>query len=196
MATNVEAIEMKRDYQSNTRQRVMGILFLLLAAVIWFYFGSTTEADALTTFRLSPGGVEMPLPNWEFRTGAALNVMAALSAALGAYQLVRGFGQRTNLVLGLVAGLFMFGFLSWAASGGSLNMAGLLRETLVRAVPITLGALSGVLCERSGVVNIAIEGMMLSGAMVGLPSSSTVMRSLRSRRICLTACCRVGFGVT
>jgi general nucleoside transport system permease protein len=29
-----------------------------------------------------------------------------------------------------------------------------------------MGALSGILCERAGVVNIAIEGMMLSGAMV------------------------------
>jgi ABC-type uncharacterized transport system permease subunit len=39
--------------------------------------------------------------------------------------------------------------------------------TLSKAVPLTLGALSGILCERAGVVNIAIEGMMLMGAMVG-----------------------------
>ena len=37
--------------------------------------------------------------------------------------------------------------------------------TITRAVPITLGAFAGILCERSGVVNIAIEGMMLAGAM-------------------------------
>ena len=96
-----------------------------------------------------------------------LNMLAGLSAMLGAYQLVRGFGARTNLVLGFVAAMFIFGFLSWATSGGSLNLGGLLRSSLVKAVPLTFGALSGVLCERAGVVNIAIEGMMLTGAFVG-----------------------------
>jgi simple sugar transport system permease protein len=71
------------------------------------------------------------------------------------------------LVLALVSGIFIFCFLTWAAAGQSLNLVGLLTTSLVKAVPITIGALSGVLCERSGVVNIAIEGMMLAGAMVG-----------------------------
>lgn len=43
----------------------------------------------------------------------------------------------------------------------------LIATTLSFATPITLGAMSGLACERSGVVNIAIEGMMLAAAFGG-----------------------------
>ena len=43
----------------------------------------------------------------------------------------------------------------------------LLVESLRLGTPIALGAMAGLWCERSGVVNIGIEGMMLAGAGVG-----------------------------
>ena len=44
---------------------------------------------------------------------------------------------------------------------------GILNQTVRAATPIALAAYCGVICERSGIINIGIEGMMLMGAMVG-----------------------------
>ncbi|MBN2503188.1 MAG: ABC transporter permease, partial [Anaerolineales bacterium] len=146
MATT-ETTYTRVNYISPTRRRVMGIVFLVIAAAIWLIFARDVETGVLTSFNMTPGGSDVEVGDWVFSTPVALNLLAAVSAALGTYQLARGFGRRTNLMLGLVAGFFIFSFLTWAAAGQSLNLAGLLRSTLLKAVPLTLGALSGVLCE-------------------------------------------------
>ncbi len=159
-------------YVSPRRQRVMGIVFLALATMIWVFFSRTTTGQMVTTFVMSPGGAD-PTPDLVFKTLPLLNVLASISAVIGAYQMVRGFRGKTNTMLGILAGVFVIAFLAWGAADKSLNLAGLLKVAVVRAVPLTLGALSGILCERSGIINIGIEGMLLAAAF-----TSTVAASL------------------
>jgi Uncharacterized ABC-type transport system, permease component len=156
-----------REKPENLRQVIMGALFLLIALFIGFVFIRSTDTLMTTTFVMTPGGSKATLPDLVFNTRAALIAISALCAILGVYQLIKGFGKAANWILGFVGILLTTSFLAWGAGGGSINVGGMLRVAIMRSVPIVLGAFSGILCERVGVTNIAIEGMMITGALVG-----------------------------
>jgi simple sugar transport system permease protein len=91
---------------------------------------------------------------------------------MGIYQFILGFKKYTNLILAFVGGILTISFLAWGAGEGSINVGGMLRVMILRSVPITLGALSGILSERAGIINIGIEGMMITGALVAAIAGS------------------------
>ncbi len=154
------------------RAKVLSIVYFVLAGITLFAFGFGGEGSA--TFVLSRpqdviqvGDITVPVAGLAF-------IVAAILAFLGAREWMRGFGSRTNLVLAIGIGLFALSFLAWAASGTSFSLVGILQETMKRAVPITFGAISGILCERTGIINIGIEGMLLGGAFTGAIVGSTM----------------------
>jgi len=152
---------------SSRRAMYTGIFFLLLAAGL-FALGLGMPSGESSVFGLDLGGSNaVHVPNLTLSSRLTVFVIAAICAGLGAWQLARGFGRRTNAMLGVVVALLVLGFLTWAASGRNFNLTGMLSSTLLLAAPITYGALCGVLCERAAVINIGIEGMLLSGAFVG-----------------------------
>ncbi len=152
---------------SPRRQRVMGSIFILFALATWVLFiRPMAGSNAVATFGLTLNvEAETKISDWVVPVLPALYVCLVLSFGLGVYQVVRGFKRWTNIVLGLVVALFIFAFLTSATSGKSINLAGIFSLTLSSGVTLTMAALSGIMCERAGVVNIAIEGMMLAGAM-------------------------------
>jgi simple sugar transport system permease protein len=103
--------------------------------------------------------------------------LGVLIVVVGGWQLARGFGRRTLpwAVFGSFVA-FMVAFLCWVSVRGDtpLDITGLLQNSIALAVPLVLGALAGVLCERSGVINVAIEGQMLSGAWAGALVGSVI----------------------
>ena len=158
-AATSTAVPLTRSEQKvRTRQRILGIIYLLVATAMVIAFALSVEPADSSTFTLTPATAPITLPNLVLPSAMAIYVLAAAVAFAGAVQLTRGFGARWALVLGLVAFAFVFAFLTWVAAGQSMNLTGVLQTTVQRAVPIVFGALSGVLCERAGVVNIAIEG--------------------------------------
>lgn len=153
---------------SRVRRISTGVMEILIAAFIFFMFASKITGDALTKFVMTPGGITVgKMGDWIVQTRLTLWIMAGICLVIGIYQLIKGFGKFSTGMIGVAFLAFIFSFLTWQASGKQLNLAGMLSSSVLLAVPITLGAFSGILCERAGVVNIAIEGMMLMAAMVG-----------------------------
>ena len=77
----------------------------------------------------------------------------------------------TTAVLGLA---FILAFLTWAGAGRStlIPLVTILSGALSLSVPLVFGGLAGVIGERSGTINIAIEGQLLGGAFVGAVAAS------------------------
>ncbi|WP_235835542.1 MULTISPECIES: ABC transporter permease [Arthrobacter] len=98
-------------------------------------------------------------------------ICAVVLLALAGYSVFLTQAKKTTprWVGGVFATVFLVGFLVWIVAHGNdaepaISLAGLIAGSVTLAVPLVFGSLSGVLCERVGVVNIAIEGQLLLGA--------------------------------
>ncbi len=102
-----------------------------------------------------------------------------VAITVGAFLLVRAARKVPLWLVTVFAVLFLVGFLTWAAAGATVPLVGLLAGALTVSTPLIFGSLGGVISERVGVVNIAIEGQLLGGAfMAALVASVTGNASL------------------
>jgi ABC-type uncharacterized transport system permease subunit len=125
--------------------------------------------DGEATFRISVPGDAIQLPEIVLNATVTAWVCLALLTAITVVSalMVRARRRVPVWLIVVFAVVFVAGFLTWAVAGATTNvmpLAGLLAGALSLSVPLIFGSLSGVISERVGVINIAIEGQLLAGA--------------------------------
>lgn len=164
--TSVASESARRDstapQEDRRHARTVALLCVLVGLATIVFFALNTESGQISTMILNPRGVDT-LPDLEIPTQIASFVLGFGALGLG-FRALRSADPKIAAFLGGALGLFALALVIWAARDGTGAFYGLIAGSIQRATPIALGALAGLLCERTGVINIAIEGMMLASA--------------------------------
>ena len=150
------------------RRQAIGGVLVALGLVDIFVFGFLAgSGDAVFTFTLF--GASVNVPNLTLAPGPVSEAIGALTIVLGVMYAVLDLSNiPRRVVVGASIVGFVVAFLCWSDAGRiPLPFTALMQATMLGSIPLILGALSGCLCERSGVINIAIEGQLLLGAFAG-----------------------------
>jgi len=145
------------------------ITLVAAAAVVLVFFGFLGKAGDIS-FVWSDKREAIQLPPFIVNSmffctfvGVLLLLIGLLSVALS----IRGSKTPIWLIAiySLGALMALLGWLATEATQG-VQMIFILGNTLVLAIPLIFGGMAGIMSERVGVVNIAIEGQLLTGAFV------------------------------
>jgi ABC-type uncharacterized transport system permease subunit len=167
-----QALQASKHWTMPITLGVIGLVSLLL-------FGFRTPAGVHTSFALSRASDAIVIPPFDVPSRLTAIIASLLALALAGYaawRVSRGekIGWWPYVLYGVAV---MTALLAWAGAGKdatSIQVTGLLTGAVVLSVPLVFGSLAGVVCERSGVINIAIEGQLLAGAFLAAVIASAL----------------------
>lgn len=176
MSVDTTATKATDPTRTLTRSWKAPISFTFFGLVALIVFGLTAPPGETSTFRISTATDFVQLEPFALPSrlvGVMLGVLCLLIAAYAA-RLVQQY-EKVPVWLSVTFGLaWVMAFLTWAVAGAQISLTSLLQGALALSVPLIFGALCGLLCERAGVINIAIEGQLLGGAFLsGVVASLT-----------------------
>ena len=178
--TSTEAVPAVREPVG--RRRVIGALTIALGLFIIFVFGFGSAGGAHSVVVFNPINLSSGAP-WNL--GNLTVLTRWWNVALGLVALTIGVETWVRRPAGALARfgvggvMFFLALLLWSvrqpgpAPIGTINITSVLVNSSAVIMVLIFGSLSGVLCERSGVVNIAIEGQFIGGAVAGAMVDST-----------------------
>lgn len=156
-----------------TRTLVFSILFILAGVFMLVTAPDTLTAETVTTLTFGSGLPSLPVPTLSYA------MVCAIIFIVGGVVGLLPAPQRLKMLLLLLNGILIIPtVIILAAANNSTNVTVMLQVSLRLATPIVMGALAGIWCERSGVTNIAIEGMMLTGACFGFVTFTLLIGSM------------------
>lgn len=137
----------------------------IVATILTVGFGN----DESTVFRFAKNNDLFLVPDLVLGVRIVGIVASALMLLIAAFAVFRTYRRESiwSWLYGVFGVLFVLDFLTWAAAGKSFSFTDLMIASVGLAVPLIFGALGGVISERAGIVNIAIEAQLLSGAFSG-----------------------------
>ena len=148
------------------------------ASILALVFSFSTHGDV--TIRLNDKSQSYTIPDIVTAGAPIIWVLTALILVITAWTLANTIRRVEGPSWARTAGMVVvgvstiLGFLLYAGSDstGAVTLTSTLVSTVAISTPLIFGSLSGVISERVGVVNIAIEGDLLVGAFAGVMAAS------------------------
>jgi len=154
--------------QAEQKKSLKAPIVMAVVTLFSFVFFAILGPTAEVTFQITESDAFVTLPDLALPSNALGYSTAAIMVLITIASLWFGVTKKRvpqmfAVVYGLVA---IVALLGWLAAGADVPVGFLLGNTLVLALPIILGGMGGIMSERVGVVNIAIEGQLLTGAFL------------------------------
>lgn len=158
------------------KRRLQGVIITSLLSILSFlFFGLLRPSKGVTTFGFVLNKEWVIIKEWVISAQSGARIFSAISLIASALAIV-AYKKRWKILAPVAIASFgiLMSFLTWIAAGKFIPFTGLLQGGLLLSIPLIFGAMSGLVCERSGVINIAIEGQLLASAFVsGVVASLT-----------------------
>ena len=158
---------------------VIGLISLI-------FFGFNTQSGVETTFAVARRTDAFQIPDFSLPSQPTAILLSVIALALAGVAAWLAWNRRAvpwYVYAGFAFTVIGAMLTSVGAGKGSTSMqiTGLLIGSVFLAVPLVFGALAGTLCERSGIINIAIEGQLLAGAFLAAVVAGYISEASGSR---------------